>query len=579
MSDNERQKRARFFFAKLAVHNLWRNRRTTLPYLICAAEIFGVFLLISGLMFSPTLRNLPTGATASAIFSFGLAIFAVFSFCFILYINNYLIGQRRREFGLYGILGLSRRHVGRVLLWENMLVLGAGLLFGILSALVFGRLLFWILLKVIHATPGSTFSLAPSSYALTAAMFTAVFAATSLLNLRQIRLVSPAELMRAPHKGEKESRVLWPVALLGLAALLAAYYFSWTIRTPSTAMFVFFGLVLLVIFATFALCTAGSIVLLNRLKRSKRFYYKPTHFITVSGLLQRMRQNARSLAVIAILCVMLVVAISGTLALYFGQEEMLNGMYPYDVLVSVAGEPDDATVRAFEQTILSLAKARGVTLHADPGRLTRTPPEDERLLRNNYLPPDAKIMPLTALLYFEQGYRFDADGEVSDCIALCDDIRNAYRETFATTPKLIVSEVFTAKQDGYGLYGGLLFLGAFFGLLFLSITILIIYFKQITEGYEDRERFVILQKVGMDDGMVKRTINRQVLTVFFIPLGITMLHMAFASRIMARMLQMFMLYDWGLVLRCIGGTLVVFAALYLVIYRLTARMYYRIVKW
>lgn len=576
---SDKQSRTRFFFCKLAAHNLWRNRRTTLPYLVCAAEIFGVFLLISGLMFSTTLKNLPTGGTASAIFTFGLVVFAVFAFGFMLYINGYLIGRRRREFGLYGILGLSRRHVGRVLLWENALVLGTGLLIGLVVALVFGRLMFWILLRVIRATPGSTFSLAPRAYGFTAAMFLAVFGATSLVNLRQVRLLSPAELMRAPQRGEKESRVHWPIAALGLVALGTAYYFAWTIGTPSTAMFAFFALVLLVIFATFALTTAGSAVLLGRLKRNKRFYYKPMHFVTVSGLLQRMRQNARSLAVIAILSVMFVVAISGTLALYFGQEEMLNGMYPYDVLVSTAGEASEETLRAFEQTMLSLAEKRNVTLSADPARIMHTPPEDMRLVRNNYMPPDAHVVKLNTLLYFDNGYRFDASGDTADCIRLCDDIRNAYRETFTEMPKLIVSEVFTAKQDGYGLYGGLLFLGAFFGLLFLSVTVLIIYFKQITEGYEDRERFVILQKVGMDDAMVKKTISRQVLTVFFIPLGITALHMIFASRIMARMLQMFMLYDWGLVLCCIGGTLVVFAGLYLIIYRLTAKVYYRIVKW
>ena len=572
-------KRTGFFFARLAAHNLWRNRQTTLPYLVCAAEIFGVFLLISGLMFSETLKNLPTGGTASLIFAFGLAIFAVFAFCFMLYVNRYLIGQRKREFGLYGILGLSRRHVGRVLLWENLLVLGAGLAIGLVIALVFGRLLFWILLKVIRATPGSTFSLAPRAYLFTAVLFAALFIATSLINLRQVRLSSPAELLRAQREGEKESRALWPIAALGLAALLVAYYFAWTIDSPSTAMFAFWGLVLLVIFATFALCTAGSVVLLKRLRADKCFYYQPTHFVTVSGLLQRMRQHARSLAVITIVSVMLVVAISGTLALYLGQEKMMDGMYPYDVLVSTAGDPTEDEIAAFEQTILSLAEKRAVTLSADPARITHTPPEDLRLVRNNYMAEGERAVPLTKLLYFGSGYRFDASGTTEDCLAMCDDIRNAYRQTFPETPKLIVSEVFSAKQDGYGLYGGLLFLGAFFGLLFLSITALLIYFKQITEGYEDRERFVILQKVGMDDAMVRGTINRQVLTVFFIPLGVTMLHMVFASRIMARMLQMFMLYEWGLVLACIGGTLLVFAALYLVIYRLTARVYYRIVKW
>ena len=253
-------------------------------------------------------------------------------------------------------------------------------------------------------------------------------------------------------------------------------------------------------------------------------------------------------------------------------------MYPYDVSVMTAGEPDEETVRAFEQTMLRLAAARGVTLSADPEKITRTPPEDMRFRRNNYVPEGAQQVPLTTVLYFDDGYRFDAAGEPADCIAFCNDVRTAYRATFTETPELIVSEVFTAKQEGYGLYGGLLFLGVFFGLLFLAVAVLMIYFKQITEGYDDRARFCILQQVGMDDALVRRTINKQVLCVFFLPLCMAALHMAFASRIMARMLQAFMLYDWTLVLCCIGGTLAVYAVVYFLVYRATAKVYYRIVR-
>ena len=571
-------RRSRAFFLRLAWRNVLHNRLLMLPYLVVTAGIAAVTLLICGLMFSDTLKNLPTGGTAALIFSMGMALFSVFAFSFMLYINRCLTVQRQKEFGLYGILGLEKRHVCRVLLWENAFLLGAGFLLGILLALVFGNAIFFVLLRVIRATPGSTFSLAPRAFGLTALLFLAIFVATTLLNARRVRLTSPAMLLGAARKGEKQSRVKVPLALLGLLALAAAYYFAWTIDSPSTAMFIFFGLALLVIFATFALCRAGSAVLLTALRKNKRFYYQRTHFVTVSGLMQRMRQNARSLATIAILSVMCVVAISGTAALYLGQEEMLSGMYPYDVLVSVAGEETNEQLRAFEQTILSLADERGVTLSADPSRITHTPPDDMRLLRNNYKEAGARTVPLEHLIFFGSGYRFDAEGDTESCIALCDDIRVAYRAAFAETPKLIVSEVFTAQRDGYGLYGGLLFLGVFFGLLFLAVTVLMIYFKQITEGYADRERFVILQKVGMDDAMVRRTIDAQVLWVFFVPLGVTALHMVFASRIMARMLQMFMLYDWGLVLACIGGTMLVFAALYWWIYRMTARVYYRIVR-
>jgi putative ABC transport system permease protein len=181
-----------------------------------------------------------------------------------------------------------------------------------------------------------------------------------------------------------------------------------------------------------------------------------------------------------------------------------------------------------------------------------------------------------SLIYFDGAMRFDVDGTDADCLKFVDALHNLSVSMFGSSR---ITDVFTAAQEGYGVYGGLLFLGVFFGILLLAVTVLIIYFKQISEGYEDKAQFAILQQVGMDDLQVKATINRQVLWVFFIPLGMTILHMVFASRIMAHMLQAFMLYDWGLVLLCIGGVCVVFALLYLVVYRLTAKIYYRIVKW
>lgn len=575
----DKKTHARGFFFRLAVNNIRHNRKTYVPYLVATAMISGVTLLISGLMFSKTLKNLPTGETAAAIFTLGLVIFSIFAACFMSYINYFLIGQRRREFGLYGVLGLEKRHVGRVLLIENALVLGGGVLLGCVGALLFGQLVFWLLLRVIRAVPGSTFSIGFSAYALTFGLFALIFIGTSLSNVHQVRLASPMELMQSERKGEKETKLLVPLAALGLIALAVSYYYAWTINDAFFALATFFGLVALVIFATYALCTAGSVVLLKALRRRRRFYYQAKHFVTVSGLIQRMRQNAAGLATIAILSTMLIVSVSGTLALYLGQEELLSGMYPYDVEVSVAGEPDDAAIQGFERTMLTLAAAHNVTLSADPAKLTNVPPENERFLRNHYVSDSARQVALEKLLFFGSSYRFDAAGEPDDCIAFCGDVRDAYRETFSEAPRLIVGEVFTARRDGYGLYGGLLFLGVFFGLLFLSVTVLLIYFKQITEGYEDRARFVILQKVGMDDSLVKQTINAQVLLMFFIPLGVAALHMLFASRIMARMLQTFMLYDWGLVLRCIGGVLAGFVLMYLAIYRMTTRVYYRIVKW
>ncbi|MEL7610219.1 MAG: ABC transporter permease [Bacillota bacterium] len=568
---------AKAFYLKLAWGNIRRDRRTFYPYILTTAIISGVFLLIGGLLFSDGLNNLPAGRTATELFSFGLIVFAIFAFFFMVYINNFIVGRRKKEFGLYGILGLEKRHVGRVLVWENLITLGFGVLLGIVVALVFGRLLFLILLKMIHAAAGSVFSIAPVAYAVMLGLFFAVFVFTSLLNFRRVRLASPIELMNSERRGEKDSKLIVPLAMFGLLCLIAAYYYAWSIEQPGTALGLFFLLAILVIIATGILFTSGSIVALRLLRADKKLYYRPGNFIAIGGMFQRMRQNAKSLATICILSTMLIVTIAGTLSLYLGQEEMLSSMYAFDVCIWIDEENGAEAIRDFDREIVALAKEDGLKISADKNKLTYALPADGGYPRDNYVREDAVFVDMPNLLYFDGGMRFDLKGPQEQCLKFMGDLHELYIGRFGS--EYSVREVFSARENSYGVYGGLLFLGVFFGILFLAVTVLIIYFKQVSEGYEDKAQFAILQKVGMDDAQVKATINAQVLWVFFIPLGMTILHMVFASKIMARMLQTFMLYDWGLVLGCIGGVCAVFALLYFAVYLLTSKVYYRIVKW
>jgi putative ABC transport system permease protein len=250
------------------------TEKTYLPYIITTGIISGVYLLIGGLIFSDGLSNLPSGATAKAIFTLGLVMFTVFAFFFMVYINNYITGRRKKEFGLYGILGLEKRHVVRVLLWENLTTLAAGVAAGIVFALVFGRLLFMILMKLIHAAAGSVFRIDYKAYLFTVALFICVFIMTSLLNGGKVRLSSPIQLLSSERKGEKDSFLKLPLTIAGLAALGAAYYFAWTIEESSTALGAFFLLAILVIIATNILFASGSIVALKALRACKSLYYK-----------------------------------------------------------------------------------------------------------------------------------------------------------------------------------------------------------------------------------------------------------------------------------------------------------------
>ena len=568
----------KFFYFKLALSNVRRNKITYLPYLVATAVMSGVFLLIAGLLFSKGLTNTPSGDTAKALFAFGLVVYALFTFAFMLYINNFLIKRRKKEFGLYGILGLDKRHVGRVLLWENTFVIGGGLLCGTAIALVFGRLLFLILMKMIHTIPGSTFSISFQAFSLMFALFFLVFLVTSVSNIIRVHTASPIALLSSEKSGEKDKKGLLPLAILGAILLGGAYYFAWTTEIPGLALGIFFPLAIAVIIATYLLFLCGSIVVLKLLRMKKSLYYQPDHFVTISGMFHRMRQNARGLATICILSTMLVVTVSGTLSLYLGSEQMTRSMYPFDAQVYVPESATQQQIIDYDATLNKIAAENNVTLSADKSKLITKLPEGEEFRRNNFVWEDSKFVEVPTLIFYDSNYRMDISGTTDDCIAFVHAVRDQYSQSFSETPNLIVSDYYTAMEQGYGFYGGLLFLGVFFAVLFLAVAVLILYFKQVTEGYEDKERFEILQKVGMDDQQVKKTINSQVLWVFFLPLAATTLHMLFASKIMAWMLRLFMLYDWGLVLTCIGGTLVAFTLLYFVIYRVTARTYYRIVR-
>ncbi len=568
----------KLFYFRLALSNVRRNKLTYLPYLIATAVMSGVFLLIAGLLFSKGLTNTPSGETAKMIFAFGLVVYALFTFFFMLYINNFLIKRRKKEFGLYGILGLDKRHVGRVLVWENTFVIGGGLVLGTAIALVFGRLLFLLLMKLIHAIPGSSFSIPLISFGLMLALFFLVFLVTSIANVIRVHTASPIALLSSEKSGERDKRGLLPLAILGLILLCGAYYYAWTTEVPGIALGIFFPLAIAVIIATYLLFLCGSIVVLRLLRMKKSLYYQSNHFVTISGMFHRMRQNARGLATICILSTMLVVTISGTLSLYLGGEQMTRGMYPFDAQVFVADGASEEQIIAYDAKLNQIAAKNNVTLSADKNKLIHTLPKDQEFRRNNFVWETSEFVEVPTLIYYDDSFRFDIAGTREDCLSFINAVRDEYPESFDGTPRLMVSDFYTAMEDGYGFYGGLLFLGAFFSILFLAVAVLILYFKQVTEGYEDKERFEILQKVGMDDQQVKKTINSQVLWVFFLPLAATTLHMLFASKIMAQMLKSLMLYDWGLVLTCIAGSLVAFTLLYFVIYRVTARTYYRIVR-
>lgn len=560
---------AKAFYLKLAIANIKRSREVYIPHFLATAIISGVFFLICGLVFSDGLTNLPSGPTSQAVFSAGIFLFAVFAFGFMLYINSFLMKRRKREFGLYGVLGLSKRHIGRLLVWENVLIIGLGVICGMIVALIFGKLLFLLLLKAIHSAPNSEFVIGPQAYVLTLGLFAVIFVVTSIINLVRVHISNPIQLLYSEKKGDKDSRFVLPRAIIGFILLGVAYYFALTINIPATALGVFFLLAVLVILATNALFVAGSIVILKLLRKRKKLYYKPKNFIAISGMFQRMKQNASGLAVICILSTMLIITVASTTALYLGQEDQLQSVYPFDIQVWLSDTQNEEQLKELDSLLATEANEHGLMMSASfEGK---TGENVQSIIDDGYITMEHSIV------QWGNSIMFDLEGRDEDYQQFVDQIPELIEPY--STDGYGISDINAGRMDAYALTGGLLFLGVFFGILFLAITVLVIYFKQITEGYEDKERFAILQKVGMSDKQVKETINRQILWVFFLPLVVAICHTAVAAKIICIMLQTFQLYNSTLVLICLAVTCALFALIYLIVFRLTAKVYYRIVKW
>ena len=657
---------ARGFFLKLALTNLRRNRKLTFPYFIASTIMVGVYFMVMMILYSRSIGNLDYGKTIQQMFGMGHVIMTILIGIFMLYINSFLLKGRKKEFGLYGILGLEKRHVGRVIFWENLILSSASLLLGILAGSVFSKLVFLLLLfafRVVAA--GTTFLLPWQAFAFTGAIFAGSFILTTVINLLHISLANPVDLLRGKQKGEKKVRFVIPQTFIGLTILAWAYYIALRADNPLAAMNQFFLAVVLVIAATYILFRSGSVFLLKILRNNKRLYYKPNNFVAISSMFHRMKQNAAGLASICILSTMVLVTVACSASLFIGQENILADMFSYDVEIIMNQEITQEQLADLNELIASLEKKHRVLVE---DRHSYTFGKTFKMLKNgefttpdirqyqtiiNYL-VDITIIPLTDYNRYSQNKETLSDNEIlvlSSKESRIPDVfnvgENQYRtkariddsifsqgkEVYGGSPYIVVrdedamaqmlsdfnedsplrettafnlqgnnerglkfaqelrqgisaignvqkiSDIFTYRIDGYGIYGGLVFLGSFFTILFLSATILIIYFKQVSEGYDDQERFAILQKVGMDDQEVKRTITKQILIVFFLPLAVAFLHILAASPMIMKMLQVFSLFNTTLAAACIAATCLLFALVYVVVFRLTARTYYGIVKW
>ena len=657
-------KRGMGFYWKLAFTNLGRNRRVYLPYLLSSTGIILMFYTISALGRGIDEEALYGGTTVASMMGLGVFVIGLFAVLFLFYTNSFIIKRRKKELGLYNILGMEKRHIAHILFRETLLIAVCSLALGLGLGIVFSRVLFWLLGLLLGTDLAVAFVIPVSAITSTLGLFGLIFLLTLCYNLLQVKLSKPIELLHGGETGEREPKAHWFLAVLGALLLGTGYTMAVTIQDPLSALVFFFVAVILVILGTYLLFITGITAMLKLLKKNKRFYYKTNHFTALSGMLFRMKQNAAGLASICVLFTALLVTVSTTFSLYTSMDGLLRARYPRNVLVSVCDanqEAKDMVRSAVNQKSQELGLALenvvdregwnittarvGNTLHTQEVSLETcavvnifTQSEFERfsgqqvdlaenqvllfdpantfpggdtlniddktyeIVPSDYVMPEASTLAQIYEMYYLvvrdetvvenilapsgsdtfpiYSYDFDvAGGDPEDIAALREALGTVdFSGPGVEYEALLFEDSATSRQSFMELYGGLFFLGLFLGVLFLLGTALIIYYKQVSEGYDDARRFNIMQKVGMSHKEVKQSIHSQILLVFFLPLVMAVLHLAFAFPMLEKILLVMGLANTQLILLSTLGCVAVFAVAYLIIYALTARTYYNIVE-
>ena len=665
-------------YVRLAKTNIQNNRQLYLPYIISGIVTVMMFYLMVFINNNPGLDGIPGSTNLKTIMALGVGVVAIFAYIFIFYTNSFIIKRRKKEIGVYNILGMEKRHIAKVLGLETVFVAVIAIVCGILSGIVFSKLILMLLYRMLGFQESVSFFIAKAGIRKAILIFGVLYLLTLLYNLLQIRLANPIELLRGGNVGEKEPKTKGVMAVAGAACLAVAYYIAITTQNPIEVLFKFFLAVVLVIAGTYFLFTAGSIAILKMLRKNKKFYYNKKHFTAVSGMLYRMKQNAAGLASICVLSTMVLVMISMTVSMFAGVDDELKACYPYELSYTINANSMEENVNGQElyQTIADTIEKQGrkITdssmcsyfqifmkrsgsefeminqdmnysdmavlnfltrenmLANDSSLKAEDVPEpevgkvdiysktkyedsefhflgqdfavdhsfsygseadsyltvkdilyvvaDEATLNQMFeLQKEAGSDPDTSSMYsqYETQIEFEYDGTKEEKLACADAVKNVVASQRKEVSGYLESRTDNEKEF-YALYGGLFFLGLFLGIMFLMVTVMIIFYKQISEGYDDRERYVIMEKVGMSNAEVKSSIQSQIRIVFFLPLVMAAVHVAAAFPMIRRLLALLNLTNVPLFVTCLIVTILVFTAIYYLVFRITSRAYYKIVS-
>lgn len=655
---------------KLAVSNLIKNRKLYYPFALAVLLAVTITYLFYSLSLNPNIGKIRGGETISMTLALGMVVVTIASGIIVLYANSFVMKNRSKELGIYGMLGLEKRHlismVFKELLIFGSLTLTAGLGLGAL----FDKLIFALLLKLMKMKVELVSTFQPIVFILVLIVFGAIFLGLIFINAFRIARMNALQLSREKASGEKKGRFLGLQTILGLISMGAGYFLAVTVENPLNAVLIFFVAVLLVILGTYLLFNAGITVFLQILKKNKRYYYQPNNMISVSNLIFRMKKNAVGLATIAILSTMVLVTMSAATSIFKGSETFKKVMNPHDFGITGQNVEKEDINKLLDQyasdkgltvtkkevltySSFGVANQEGTKLTIFEKGQNRVQPKtifmvfDQKDYENmtgqklalsgkevglftknkelqgqkeltlngqtytikeeikkdfilehvpnqyniltsdyNYLVvPDLKAFldqyPNSSI--FNQYYGgMNVTASEEEQLKLADDyakfLNNFNRELNKEGSYVYGSNLADSSTQMSALFGGVFFIGIFLSIIFMVGTVLVIYYKQISEGYEDRERFIILQKVGLDQKQIKQTINKQVLTVFFLPLLFAFLHLAFAYHMLSLILKVIGVLDATMMLTVTLSICAIFLIVYVLIFMITSRSYRKIVQ-
>lgn len=671
------------FYFRLAVTGILKNRKFYFPYILTCICMIMMFYIIAYLGIGADMKDLRGGEMMQGFLNVGIYIIAVFALIFLYYTNSFLIRRRKREFGLYNILGMGKRNLVKLIVCESLIHAVVSLAGGLLAGILLSKLAELAAVKILEGQTGFAIHIALKPVLLTVALFIGIFFLIMLRMLISVCRLRPVEMLKSENTGEKPPKANWIFAFAGAVILAASYYLAVAIIDPVSAFALFFVVVVMVIVATYMLFISGSVALCRLLQKNKRYYYKTKHFVSVSSMAYRMKRNGAGLASICILSTMVLVTVSSTVCMYIQTEDEVQARYPYDIMLTMASSDKNETLpyrKAIDEVLAdygekaekvndfnilstaafqsgneiwldqqsfaptggdaveSVRKLYFITLddyNALSGektelkeneimlypkkmdytydtltldgcgtwnvRLLKKEPyivgpvqvnmegsmlmvvKDMSVLKNieAVLHQERQDGGVNSYIYIEENYEFDLacddDRQIEIFRSIADKI-NKVKEQRENMPDFLIDSKVLGRQDYIAINGGMFYLGVLLGAVFLFGTVLIMYYKQISEGYEDQERFDILMKVGMTEKEVRQSINSQVLTVFFLPLATAGIHLAFAFPMISKILMLISSTEERILISVTVCCYLVFALFYIIVYAISSKNYYMVVR-